>query len=341
MTAQENIERAITRIMLQYPWWASLLLNLERIQDDTIPTMCTDGMSLHWSSAFVESLSQRELVGVLCHEVGHCALMHCTRRGARDQVRWNVAADQAVNALLGADGITLPMGSLPPAPLDQTTEEIYASIKVGRMSCPMMDIMDGTVGAHREIERKWRQVLAQAKGLMPATLRRSVEHSMHPTKNWQAEMAMFFARRVPDEDHTWSRPSRRVPAMPGRKRVPAATIAIAVDTSGSIDGSVLGKFLAEAEAILALTGIRAWVISSDAAVHEVVEPGERLPRSFSGGGGTDFRPAIECATNKSVDGIVYFTDGAGEYPSQAPTCPILWALTAPASVPWGQTVEIF
>ena len=70
--------------------------------------MATDGVSLFYNPAFVETLNAAELAGVLAHEVMHPALQHHTRRGDRDRKRWNMACDYAINPLLLDAGLTLP-----------------------------------------------------------------------------------------------------------------------------------------------------------------------------------------------------------------------------------------
>ena len=121
---------------------------------------------------------------------------------------------------------------------------------------------------------------------------------------------------------------------------PDRHIAICVDTSGSIDSQLLSIFSAECRAILAISGISVYLITADAQVSAVIEPGEPFPASFTGGGGTDFRPAIEKSVSLSVDGVVYLTDGDGEYGSQ-PAIPVLWALSKrSSSPPWGEKIYI-
>jgi hypothetical protein len=70
--------------------------------------MATDGVSLFYNPAFVETLNAAELAGVLAHEVMHPALQHHTRRGDRDRKRWNMACVYAINPLLLDAGLTLP-----------------------------------------------------------------------------------------------------------------------------------------------------------------------------------------------------------------------------------------
>jgi predicted metal-dependent peptidase len=70
--------------------------------------MATDGVTLFYNPAFVETLNAAELAGVLAHEVMHPGLQHHTRRGDRDRKRWNMACDYAINPLLLDAGLTLP-----------------------------------------------------------------------------------------------------------------------------------------------------------------------------------------------------------------------------------------
>jgi hypothetical protein len=70
--------------------------------------MATDGVSLFYNPAFVDTLNAAELAGFLAHEVMHPALQHHTRRADRDVKRWNMACDYAINPLLLEAGLTLP-----------------------------------------------------------------------------------------------------------------------------------------------------------------------------------------------------------------------------------------
>jgi predicted metal-dependent peptidase len=41
---------------------------------------------------------------------------------------------------------------------------------------------------------------------------------------------------------------------------------------------------------------------------------------------------------RRVDGVIYFTDGEGPFPEEAPRLPVLWVLTKPQAFrcAWGQ-----
>jgi hypothetical protein len=108
LTPAVRIQKARTALLLDHPFFGSLLFRLGGRATNSIETMATDGVSLFYNPAFVETLNAAELAGVLAHEVMHPALQHHTRRGDRDRKRWNVACDYAINPLLLDAGLTLP-----------------------------------------------------------------------------------------------------------------------------------------------------------------------------------------------------------------------------------------
>jgi predicted metal-dependent peptidase len=103
-----RIQKARTSLLLDHPFFGSLLFRLVGRASGSIQTMATDGVSLFYNPVFVETLNAAELAGVLAHEVLHPALQHHTRRGDRDRKRWNIACDYAINPLLLDAGLMLP-----------------------------------------------------------------------------------------------------------------------------------------------------------------------------------------------------------------------------------------
>jgi predicted metal-dependent peptidase len=95
-------------------FFAALALRLEAMPTWDVPTLATDGERLLFNPEYTISLSEREVVGVVAHEVLHCALGHHARRGLRDPMRWNIACDLAVNPVLLGAGFDLPRGRLLP-----------------------------------------------------------------------------------------------------------------------------------------------------------------------------------------------------------------------------------
>jgi predicted metal-dependent peptidase len=107
-----RIQKARTALLLDHPFFGSLLFRLKGRECRSIPTMATDGVSLYYNPEFVDTLNSATLSGVLAHEVMHPALQHHLRRSGRDLRRWNEACDYAINPLLLEAGLSLPEGIL-------------------------------------------------------------------------------------------------------------------------------------------------------------------------------------------------------------------------------------
>ena len=93
-TALNKVRRCFTQIITNYGFFAELLFNLnimEAAPGSGVDTMATDGKSVAYSPAFVNKLSEAEVVFVIIHEIMHNANFHFVRQGGRDHSLWNQA----------------------------------------------------------------------------------------------------------------------------------------------------------------------------------------------------------------------------------------------------------
>jgi predicted metal-dependent peptidase len=128
-TPRNTMLRARAGLVLDQPFFASLLLRLAVFEDVTCETMYTDGKRLGYNPKFIESLSLDEVKGFVAHEVMHIASAHQVRRGERESSEWNAACDYAINSLIEDDGFKLPKDRLRSAEFDgKSAEEIYRAI---------------------------------------------------------------------------------------------------------------------------------------------------------------------------------------------------------------------
>jgi predicted metal-dependent peptidase len=210
--------------------------------------------------------------------------------------------------------------------------------------------------------RAWSSRLNAARGSLAGIFNRLVRELPKVKTPWERILRDFLFRharrkRRPDP----SRPSRRwlalesdlrqregvdLPFERATRAVRTGRIALAVDTSGSIDESLLRRFAAEVAAVLVQTEPLLRLIVCDADVHQVHDfsgrEGAKLLRGFKfkGGGGTDFRPAIAEAAQWKPDLLIYLTDLQGDAGAE-PAFPVLWAVPeGKASAPWGKVVEL-
>lgn len=102
MSARDKrLEKAQTRVIFTVPFYAPAVARLPVTFDASIDTACTDGTGIKWNPGFFDTLTDAQLVTVLCHEASHCLLGHGWRapEGA-DWEQWNIACDHAVNLML-------------------------------------------------------------------------------------------------------------------------------------------------------------------------------------------------------------------------------------------------
>lgn len=130
--ASELISQAVTTIVLDHPFFATLLLQMPRIEDPSIPTACTNGVHIRYNPKFIESLTYSEVAGLLVHEVLHPALGHLKRLPPTKE--GNIAGDFVINNFLddynkeaGSRRLDLPAGGLIDHKYDgMSAEEVLA-----------------------------------------------------------------------------------------------------------------------------------------------------------------------------------------------------------------------
>lgn len=205
------------------------------------------------------------------------------------------------------------------------------------------------------LQEKWQQRLAgaaqQAKqaGKMSAALARFIDAELAPTLPWRQLLATYLSSTARD-DYSYARPNTRRgdPAIYPRLRSTEVNAVIAVDVSGSISDQELNECIAEINAIKGQ--LRATV--SVLAVDDKIAKG--YPKSFNawediqlnepvhGGGGTDFTPVFDWMDDQDIpaDILVYFTDGQGKFPEQAPTYPVIWLIKGKVRVPFGERIQL-
>ncbi|MGD0104318.1 MAG: VWA-like domain-containing protein [Rhodopila sp.] len=127
--ASDLFAKARAALLVNAPFWGVLSLRLAPVEDPSIETMETNGVSIRYNPDFVAGLSRGLLRTIIAHETMHCAALHHTRRDGRDPQRWNIACDHAINPLLAEAGFELPDGALlDPAYAGLSAEEIYARL---------------------------------------------------------------------------------------------------------------------------------------------------------------------------------------------------------------------
>ncbi|HEU4409835.1 MAG TPA: VWA-like domain-containing protein [Polyangiaceae bacterium] len=361
---ERRIRGSLLRLRRDAPFFAALCLFARFRPSAGVPTACTDGRDVFYNPAYLAELSPAQLDAVLLHEVLHAALSHPTRVRARDPVRWNVAADIVVNGIVAAQpGLELPEGALRDPKLEHlSVEEIYALLdRRASNLCPNC-LRPGAGGAVAgsslaEIEAYWRRALLQAEamarslgqGTLPAGLERIVREASEPRVDWRTQLWRFLVRTPTDFgafDRRFLHQRLYLEALEGE----SLRALVAVDTSGSVNGPLLGTFLGEVRGVLgAYPHVRAELYYADADLYGpyAIDVDTPLPPP-KGGGGTRFEPFFERAEREPPgEGetlLIYLTDGYGSFPKDPPLAAVLWVVApggAPDSAfPFGSVVRL-
>ena len=129
MKLPESFLKARRALLLDHPFFGSLIMSLEPVIDPNCKTIWVDGRKLGFAETFFDTLPILEGAGVLAHEIMHCALEHQLRRGDRDPEIWNNSCDYVINPMIKKSGLPWPVGTLfDPAYEGKSAEEVYATL---------------------------------------------------------------------------------------------------------------------------------------------------------------------------------------------------------------------
>lgn len=364
--AQRLLSHARSQLILTpaYGFFGSLSLRLRLVERADIKTAAVDGKNFFYNPQFVRSLTPSVQQSLVAHEVMHCALDHMSRLAERQPKRWNRAADYCINLILHDAGMEIPSDwLLHKQYAGMSADEVYmllppdddddSSPGPGESGGSMDQLLPSDPSQTETLAVEWKIATIQAAtaakmaGNLPGNLDRFIEEALAPKANWRDHL-WKFATQINKDDYAWSRPNRRYLSaglyLPGLYSENMGPIAIAIDTSGSIDQDTLNMFGTEIRAIIeAVRPSKVHVIYCDADVNHVDEflPGEPIEFHMYGGGGTDFRPPFAYVEEHEIapECLVYLTDLYGPFPDE-PNYPVMWAATSDLPVPFGEAIRL-
>ena len=76
MDTNTKMARAKSQLLLNHPFYGVLCCNTPFKQDDSIPTMATNGISIMYYSDFVDSIRDTQVTFVIAHEIGPVSYTH-------------------------------------------------------------------------------------------------------------------------------------------------------------------------------------------------------------------------------------------------------------------------
>ena len=237
-----------------------------------------------------------------------------------------------------------------------TGEVMDADSREGQGSGSSLEPVD-TAAEEQSWDEAMHQALniARAEGKVPGSVEETVRNAHSSTLDWRALLRRYMTDAA-RSDYSWSAPNRRLIDsglyLPSIRSEGVDSIAVIIDTSGSVPARTLAGFWAELREIVAeIRPERVFVLQVDAALQDAAEYGpDDLPDEIAlkGRGGTDFRPGFEWLDEQGIQpGVcLYFTDlQCSSYPEAEPPYPILFCDWSPSPSeqnpqPWGECIRI-
>ena len=197
--------------------------------------------------------------------------------------------------------------------------------------------------------------IARAEGKVPGQVEETVKGAHASTLDWRTLLRRYMTDAA-KSDYSWSLPNRGLIDsglyLPSIRSEGMETIAVIIDTSGSLPAATLAEFWAELRQVAAeIRPERVVVLQVDAAVQDAADHApDDLPAEIAlkGRGGTDFRPGFEWLDEQGVRPAVclYFTDmECSSYPDTEPSFGVVWVNWSDPPEdwnrePWGERIDI-
>lgn len=199
------------------------------------------------------------------------------------------------------------------------------------------DSTNNAISAETDLDR----LIIQAKdrtsikdyGTIPLGLRTLIGviiDKRNPKINWKRALKIFSSSsRKTKVNYTIKKISKRYGTRPGTKIRRYQKLAVAIDTSGSIETNDFDLFFSEIHSMWN-NGAEIEIIECDAAVQRCYNYNGKIPKYIQGGGGTSFDPVFKYINKerfKKYDGCIYLTDGYAPEPTVKPNCKVFWIIT--------------
>lgn len=289
LTAEQRLEKAVIKLMSKKqltPLFGVMMIGTKRICDKA-PTAYTDGKNEVYGRAYVDSMGDKKLRGLMLHELGHKMFMHMTTWQHLWKInpqRANIAADFVVDQWIQDEideaarngdplDVEIPDPMIDPAYKGFSVQQVWDALpkRNDQYGKAARGEMSGTPGKD---EHGWenasamtpeeKQALAQEidaairQGFCntPASGRsRMINELMEPKVDWREQTRDFVLTLCAGSDYgSWRRPNRRFIGaghyLPSGVSERVGELLVGIDTSGSIDQQALSEFLAELAGIV-------------------------------------------------------------------------------------------
>lgn len=302
-----------------------------------------------------ESPDNEYVKSLVAHEALHCVFEHVTRKGNRNHLIWNYACDYIVNDNLKEAGFKVHNTWLLNSKYsgwtaDKVYDDLVKNLKFSEDGTPINlpgegggELADHHLGddafpdkesvaensySAEELEEKWKDALASAyeagkeAGNIPGSIHKLMDSITKPKIKWHEVLRNRISEYM-KSDFTWMRPNKRFfnsgIILPDMDKIQKISLAIAIDTSGSISTKDMAAFMGEINSIVNMySDFEINVACFDTKVESIAclksqDDFDQYLDQLKGGGGTDFMAWWDWALNEEwydkTNAVLFFTDG--------------------------------
>lgn len=283
---EERRLRKVKIALMRNPMFVELsgvmMVGKTEVRDD-VPTAYTNGRDEVYGRDMLKWMSEKEIGFVIMHEVMHKAYRHMStwrKLWEQDPQLANMACDYVINLMLvdtdpNESMIAMPkkdgklFGLLDRKYAGMNAKQVFDLLKQNGESNNVSSGFDehgwddaegmpeeAKKELEKEIDRALRQgqIAAQKVGKGKGGMSRAIGDLLKPKVDWKEVMREFVSSICANKDtSSWRRVNRRfvgngvyMPSLIGER---VGRIVVAVDTSGSIGGVILDRFLSEVKAL--------------------------------------------------------------------------------------------
>lgn len=211
---------------------------------------------------------------------------------------------------------------------------------------------------HKSIQQQTALAIkqhAEGRGHLPAGLKRWAEAMLKPAKvNWRKHLRALVAKGIGkargQQDFTQTKLRRRGGLLMPTMFAPTPTVAMVLDTSGSMSDTDLSASLREVKGVFKVLqeggATQVHVTACDTRATEPLKLSRwnqaKIQSILQGGGGTDMGAGIEAAATVNPTLTVVCTDGDTGWPEEKPkgAGKVIVALTRPTMCPTPKWVTV-
>jgi predicted metal-dependent peptidase len=252
MTPMDLMIRARGMLYQLEPFYGTLTMHLELLEDPKCKTAWTDGVTIGFNPDFISNLDDYGRMFVFKHEVWHPVNGDHVRRGDRDSKDWNTATDRRHHSYFkDVEGMVLiPNVHYDPSDRNKSAEMIYDIIQIKKAQQPQPQQGqeqqqgqgkgagdgDGNIGEVRDFpgsgedgkptssevaqeEGKWCQALERAikegekYGSVPGFARTLLEAKKRPKVSWKEVLRRFAEECLDSTDYNWMKANPKYTAF--------------------------------------------------------------------------------------------------------------------------------